>query len=225
MLTPSALSLRERQVRSRVLVMIGAALACASAVADEEGGAREDALQMEVAPFAGYSLGGSFNLSDTGQNVNLNDRGSFAVALDLNANPGAQYELFYSRQVTKMSGTGFAPADVRVEYLQIGGTEILNDETRIRPYLVGTLGLTRFSPGGAQGNQSTKFSISLGAGLRVPFGQHFALRLEGRGFATVLNTNGAVFCRSDQAGLLCNLRARGSVFTQGELLLGAAYAF
>jgi hypothetical protein len=41
----------------------------------------------------------------------------------------------------------------------------------------------------------------------------------------LVDTNGAFFCRSDQAGLLCRVHARGSVFMQYEMLVGAAYAF
>ena len=61
--------------------------------------------------------------------------------------------------------------------------------------------------------------------MRVPIGPHFSLRLEGRGFLTVLNANSAIFCRSDQSGGLCLVRARGSSMFQFDFLAGAAYAF
>src|SRR5262245_10370368 len=94
----------------RVAVFGAAVLDCAVAGGSEEP-ARDESLRMEVSPFYGYRMGGSFNLSDTGQTVNLNDHGAFSAALDLEAEPGAQYELFYGRQATKMSGAGFPPTD------------------------------------------------------------------------------------------------------------------
>jgi opacity protein-like surface antigen len=219
---------------SSALVWMAALLACASAGAagrdetDEPASDSGEPLRMEVAPFAGYRMGGSFTLTDTGQHVDLNDHGSFALALDLAGGPDTQYELFYGRQSTTLTGgAGFTPTDIRVEYLHIGGTEMLDvDRWPVRPYLVGGLGLTRLSPSiSAQGSESTRFSLSLGAGLRAPLTRSFSLRLEARGFATLVDTNGAFFCRSDQAGLLCRVHARGSVFMQYEMLVGAAYAF
>jgi hypothetical protein len=183
--------------------------------------------RLEVAPFYGYLMGGSFSLADTGQHVDLDDHGSYGLALDLNGDEATQYELFYGRQSTVMrGGAGFSPANIRVEYLHIGGTTLLDDEwRRVKPYLVGTIGATRFSPDSGQGRESTHFSLSIGAGLRVPFNERLSLRLEARGFLTLVNTNAAFFCLSDQSGLLCRVHGRGSTFSQVDLLAGAAYTF
>jgi hypothetical protein len=59
----------------------------------------------------------------------------------------------------------------------------------------------------------------------VPFREHFSVRLEARGFVTLVNPDTAFFCRSDQTGLLCRVRSSGSTFIQYDLLAGAAYAF
>ncbi len=182
-------------------------------------------LKFEVSPFVGYRFGGTFDLIDTGTHVDVDNHTSFALALDLWADEVTQYELFYSRQSTSVSGQSLAPSDLDVEYLHIGGTVLLDNSQRLQPYLVGGLGATRFTPNSAVGHNSAYFSASLGAGLRVPFNRHFSLRLEARGFATILNSNTDVFCRSDQSGGLCRIHGRGSAFIQGDLLAGAAYAF
>ena len=89
---------------------------------------------------------------------------------------------------------------------------------------VGGLGATRFTPDQA-GNTDTRFSVSLGLGLRWPVTRHFSVRVEGKGLVTFMNPNTAVFCRSNQSGLLCNVHGDGRAFVQGEFLAGAAYAF
>ncbi len=71
----------------------------------------------------------------------------------------------------------------------------------------------------------TRFSASLGLGLRVPVGRQLSLRLEARGLVTLISADTALFCRSDQTGLLCQIHAHGSTFLQGEALAGVAYAF
>ena len=182
-------------------------------------------LQFSISPFAGYRIGGGFRLSDTGQLISLGDHDSFALAVDARADEGREYELFYSRQSTDLRGNGFVPIRTVVEYLHIGGIVTFADEEPIKPYYGGGLGVTRLSPGLAPGIDETRFSLSFALGLRAPLTQHFSLRLEARGYFTPINTNTAVFCRSDQGGAVCQVRARGSSFFQGDFLAGATYAF
>jgi opacity protein-like surface antigen len=184
-------------------------------------------LRYEVTPFVGFRMGGSFTLSDTGQRVAVDDHASLGLALDVRTDDATQYELFYGRQSTVMRGDSslLAPTHIDVEYLHLGGTVSLDEELRVKTYLVGGLGVTRFSPDFAPGHASTRFSASLGAGLRVPWSEHFSLRLEARGFVTLVNPDTAFFCRSDETGLLCRVHSHGSTFIQYDLLAGVAYAF
>lgn len=195
-----------------------------SAVASVEARADEP-LQFSVSPFIGYRVGGDFRVNDTGQRISLADHASFALAVDARADEGSQYELFYSRQSTDLRGDGTLLGSIVVEYLHIGGTVDLVDDSRIKPYVGGGLGVTRLSPGLAPGSDDTRFSASLSLGLRAPLTQHLALRFETRGYFTPLNTDTAVFCRSDQGGALCRIRARGSSFFQGDFFAGATWSF
>jgi len=184
-----------------------------------------ETLQFAATPFVGYRVGGNFQLVDTGQSVRVDDHASAALALDLRAADLTQYELFYGRQSSTLSGTGFVPTGVKVEYLHIGGLVPLDETEHLKPYFGGGLGVTRLSPDSAQGSDDTRFSISLALGLRVPLDTHFSLRLEGRGFLTPVNTDTAFFCSSGQAGALCQLHAQGSVFFQFDFLAGVTYTF
>jgi opacity protein-like surface antigen len=220
---------------SAILGMGGGALALADDASSTESvssrAAEGPPLLFEVAGFGALAVGGRFRLADpsastgTGSSVSLADHGAFALAVDLRADEGSWYELFYSREATDLRGNaGVPPTGVTVEYLHLGGTLLLDDEPQIKPYLVGGLGIARFTPGEA-GNTDTRFSASLGLGLRWPVTKHFSVRLEGRGFVTLVNPDAAVFCRSDQNGLLCRIRGSGQTFIQGEFLAGAAWAF
>ena len=184
-----------------------------------------DLQRFEVSPFIGYGLGGSFKLSDGGQQVDMQDHGSLALALDAQAGDAGEYEMLYARQSTELRGAEFAASKVVVEYLHVGGMAFLGDGSRSKPYIVAGIGITRLSPGPAVDREDTRFSGSLGLGMRVPISKHFSLRLEGRGWLTLMNADTAIFCRSDQNGGLCLVRARGSSLFQLELLAGAAYAF
>ena len=194
---------------------------------------RDRPLTFEVAAFGAVVVGGHFRSPDaavvttgTGTTVSLSDHGAFAVTADLRADEGSQYELFYSREPTGLQGTTLTVprAHVTVEYLHLGGTVLLDDQPALKPYAVGGLGATRFTPDQV-GNTDTRFSVSLGLGLRWPVTRHFSVRVEGKGLVTFMDPNTAVFCRSNQSGLLCNVHGDGRAFVQGEFLAGAAYAF
>ncbi len=180
--------------------------------------------QFEVTPFVGYRLGGDFDLQDSQGHANLDDHDSFALALDLARDESSQYELFYSRQATQLEpDSPLGGLGLNVEYLHLGGTLTVDDELFLKPYVSGGLGLTRFTPD--SGSDNTHFSFSLGAGLRVPVTERFGLRLEARGYLTLVNTDSSVFCSSSSAGGVCAIRTNGSSFFQYELLAGAAFSF
>ncbi len=183
----------------------------------------------EVTPFIGYRMGGDFDLdgSASASKVDLHDHGSFGLAVNLfPGDKSESYELFYSRQEASVAkNSPIAPFDLNVEYLHLGGTLNVNDELPVRPYIVGGLGLTRFSPQSGNGGDDSRFSLSLGGGLKLPVTQHFGVRLEARGFVTFVNSESAFFCASGSQGGACAIRVKGNAFIQYELLAGAAFAF
>ena len=196
------------------------AIASCAAGATESDQGEQQPLTYGITPFAGYSVGGTFKFTDTDTHADVHDHLSYGLALDLSTDQSSQYELFYSRQSTSLRGPSLAPADITIQYLHIGGSIRLADWPRLQPYLVATIGATRFSPDAPAAIDNTYFSASLGTGLRVPLNSHLALRLEARGFATFLNTSTNLFCRSNQAGGLCLVHGSGSTFIQGEALAG-----
>jgi opacity protein-like surface antigen len=218
-----------RRERSRAVVGLLAGCATlavsAGAAADTEP-VRPPDLTFEISPFAGYRVGGKFTDTTTNESLSLDAHTSFALALDARAYEGGQYEFFYSRQDTSLSSSTLAPTGLKVEYLHIGGTVTLDEsQPRVQPYLAGGLGATLLVPDAPGSRQDTAFSMSLALGLRIPLSRHFQLRLEGRGYLTLLNADTAIFCRSDQNGGLCQIRASGSTFLQFDFLAGASLMF
>lgn len=182
---------------------------------------------MEIMPFGGFRAGGEFEDALTGRDTDVSESSSFGIALRLARDFETQWEILYSRQQTDTDGVtapGAAPAvDLDVEYLHLGGT-YYPAEYAYSPYVIGGLGITRFTPKPGELDDRTDFSLSIGAGMRFPLTDRFALRLEGRGFLTFVDPDAAVFCRSDGGGA-CAIRGSGSTFLQFEAALGLAYSF
>ena len=182
-------------------------------------------MRWEVTPFVGYRMGGDFDVNAPGGG-DLENHGSFGLAVNLFIDETASYELFYSRQETSFeSSSPIAPFDLDIEYLHLGGTLVLSDELPVEPYMVGGVGLTRLSPKTGNGSEDTRASLSLGAGVKMPITQRFGVRLEARGFVTFVNSDSAFFCASGSFGGVCSIQAKTDALFQYELMAGATFRF
>ncbi|MFO7577003.1 MAG: outer membrane beta-barrel protein [Pelovirga sp.] len=180
---------------------------------------------MTVTPLLGYTFGGDFEQRDTGAAVDLAEGASHGILLNWRDGNrrGAFYELLYHRHETSLNGDGGALAadldlDLESHYLHFGGT-YGKEGGRINPYVAAGLGLTHLDP--AQGDAKTRFSFSLGAGVRVPLSARVGLRLEGRGFATYFNDRSAIFCGNNG----CLVELRGDLMWQFTVFSGVSLAF
>ena len=179
--------------------------------------------RIELTPF--FTERGDGGFRDASDNdVNLSAKSGMAFALGWPASEhGSQYELLYSRQTTKTDGA--TPIDMRIEYLQVGGSTLLGDEeSHVVPFASGGIGAARFSPGLATLTQETRWAVSLGAGVRIPLAQHVRLRLEARGYLTWLDGSSSLFCSSSTT-TTCALQAKGQTFFQYEALGGVSFGF
>lgn len=181
---------------------------------------------VEITPFAGYQIGGNFEDNTTGKNLDVSEGGAFGLILDLSDTYETQYELFYGLQRTQVTGGGTFGGDslfdLDIHYLHIGGTYMF-PEGKVRPFIAGGLGATHFVPHGDGMDQKTYFSLSLGGGAKIPISGHVGLRLEGRGFLTILPDSSDIFCVSS-GGIACNVQVRGDVLGQLLLLAGVTFS-
>lgn len=177
---------------------------------------------MEITPMAGYRFGGGFE-TETGSSLDLMESGSGALALDFDYQGDSQIELFWSHQESSLSdGPNGQLFGLDIDYLHIGGTSLYpQGEAPVVPYVVGGLGVTRFDPENAGSGAETRFSMSLGGGVRYfPF-EHIGLRAEGRGYMTYFPDSGAVFCGNGG----CKVFTEGDAMFQFEGLAGVIVRF
>jgi opacity protein-like surface antigen len=181
---------------------------------------------VQVAAHAGYRAGGSLEDATTGEDRDLDEGGSFALALEFRYRPGDRrnYQLWYSRQSSTVDD-GLASFDVDVEYLHLGGTIPIGEQERAQPYFAAGLGATRFSSSEPGSSDKTRFSGSIAFGVAVPLAERAAFRLEARGYLTAVDSDSAIFCRADDGSGFCRIVASGSTLFQAEVLAGIAFRF
>ena len=186
----------------------------------------EEPSAFQVALHAGYRVGGSLEDDTTGEDRDFDEGASFAVALELRYRPGDDrfYQLWYSRQDSAVEDA-LARYDVDIEYLHLGGTIPIGKHERAQPYFAAGLGGTRFSSSEPGAKDKTRFSGSIAFGVAVPLAEHAAFRFEARGYLTAVDTDSAIFCRSDNGTGFCRIVASGSTIVQAEALAGVAIRF
>ena len=180
-----------------------------------------NAQEYEITPFVGWRASDSLEEVDTGTTIKLDETRSYGLLLSLKQDPDVSYDFLFSRQNTQLqpdSPTG-STESLRLDYYQIGGT-VFYDYDKLLPFVTGGLGATHISPANDAFSSETKFSLSLGGGLKVPLTQHLGLRFEARGYGTVVGSSGAILCSGG-----CVVKFNGSLFMQFEASAGLSVAF
>lgn len=195
-----------------------AILAAAPARAEEP----RETNAFEITPFYGRMNGGKFEDPFDNSERDIQGDSSFGVIFNAAAEWWRHYEVLYVRQGTRVEGA--EPFDLNIEYLQIGGIVSHPEAQRVIPYFGLTVGAARLSPDGPGLSDETKIAFSAAGGVRVPITDHFGVRFDVRAFATLLDTQGDIFCVSS-SGLTCRVRARSDTLLQYSAALGVMIGF
>lgn len=217
-----------RQILSRATwrrglrTALGLALFTAAGAASAQQRA-EPYKDWEITPFIGFMAGGEFEDAATNTDRNVDEDNDFGVIFNAAVDHWRHYELLYVQQGTQIGGA--SPFDLDVQYLQIGGTVMYQDAERVFPYFGITVGGARFSPDGPGLDDETKFAFSVGAGFKVPITEHLGVRFDARGFVSLLDTDGNIFCASNNGAGTCAIRTKSDTFFQYHAALGLIFAF
>jgi len=190
--------------------------------------AQEQTFNFEITPFGAYRYGGEFKETDRNFSIDLDDDASYGLILNARHSPTTQWEILYSRQQTSANTAGLGLSDptldIDVEYLQAGGTYLWDGDT-VRPFLAATLGVTQIDVSNAGYDSDSFFSFSLGLGLQVAPTHRLGLRLEARGYGTLLDSNSDLFCQFGPTNNICAVRIDGTIMWQVEALAGIVFRF
>jgi hypothetical protein len=145
---------------------------------------------VEVAPFAGYRFGGDLFELVTNAPVDLDGAPVVGGVVNIGMADGLSFEALFTRQQARVTvpAGAFAPPMHRLVFVDqwlAGGRQELG-VGRVRPFLTGLVGLTRF---GADGDNEVRFAAGMGGGVRLPVQRHFGVRFDGRVFTTFVDAD------------------------------------
>ena len=140
---------------------------------------------VEVTPFAGYLLGGTFldYIVPSGiyaPGLHINDHLTYGLRVGYNATTSLEPEIQWSHTETSVQGNP-APEALSIDFFIAGLTYNLCSG-RFRPYVSGGLGAGLYD--GLNHSQLTLFTTSLAVGAKYFFTPNVGLRLEARGYAS-----------------------------------------
>ncbi len=187
---------------------------------------------VEINPFAGYLFGGQFDRGSTDlfpYRVEVDDHATYGGRLGLNLTSLFEIEFQYSRTdtafITPNRGGVFGHGpqelgDLRIDYY-MGYITFNFGHSRVVPYFTAGAGAAHLDPRvpDVRTDADTRFTGSLGGGVKVFLTPHFGLRLDGRAYSTSLGRDSRVYCDGSGA---CTDR---TWLTNGEATGGILIAF
>ena len=186
------------------------------------------AAQNAVTLYGGYAWGGSFDQSDgSTATADLAGSGAGAASIDWALDSARNVQLFASGQRTTLelpSGSVAAGSptslSMGIYYLHFGGSNFFEGTAGKGGYVAGGLGATFMTPSLDGLSSEVRPSMSLALGYEHAFTPSLALRMELRGYATLINSSGGFFCSGG-----CVVALQGDALLQGQALLGLSLRY
>lgn len=149
-----------------------------------------DAQTFQVTPFAGYRFGGDLYEVMTGTRLDIDGAASFGAVGDVFFDIGRSVTFIYSHQEAPIDvavpGGGRTRVRLSVDHWHAGATDELGGTPRVRPFLTGSLGLTRF---GGAGDTEMRFSMAASGGVKLLASPHYGARFDARVYAVFTDAN------------------------------------
>lgn len=177
---------------------------------------------FSITPLVGFRVSDSLEDEITEETIDIDNTSSFGLIMSMKYDQNTSYDLYFSRQETDLlpNTAGSTDLGIRIDYIHIGGT-VDYQTGKLFPFVTGGLGVTRISATDQDLSTESKFSLSVGGGLKVPITERIGIRLEGRLLGTAIDGDSAILCTNG----VCVARFKSSVFLQFETSLGLSIAF
>jgi opacity protein-like surface antigen len=183
--------------------------------------------QIALTAYGGYRTGSGFQQgSGPYRPADMDNSGTASVGIEGPIDASREWQLSFSHQRTQLDIGASANAatpnsmSLNLSYLHLGGLSFFEGQVGRGPYVVGGLGLTHLSPDLQGLSSRVRPSMNLGLGYQWPLGPNLAVRLELRGYATLIGSEGAFFCSGG-----CVVTIKGDSLTQAEAIVGLRFEF
>ena len=178
---------------------------------------------VEVVPFGGYRFGGELFEVASATPLDIDGALCFGATLEVFVTEDTSVSFLFSRQETRVEFADWFGSSARrdtfsIDHWHLGGAQSLDDGP-VRPFLTGSLGLTRFGNGH---DSEIRFSMAGGGGVKLMPSRHLGARLDGRIYAVFVD--GGIIGGVCGSGM-CVIGVDVSVLWQAEFTAGLVLSF
>jgi hypothetical protein len=181
---------------------------------------------VEVMPFGGYRFGGDLFERATQRPLDLDGAPALGIVVNVPLSDGLQVEALVARQDAHASipttpfnqATPATRQHLTVDHWQGGGLQELSTG-RVRPFLTGMLGLTRYA---ADGDSEVRFTVGAGGGVKLFPVRHVGVRVDGRVYTTFIDADVAFLACAPGT---CIGAVAVDVVWQAEFTMGLVFRF
>lgn len=141
--------------------------------------------KFELTPMVGYQFGGKLRLYEG--DLKIEDNLNYGIVGDIEVAKDTKLEILWTHMETTADFKPYYnyeyldidPFDINVGYIQIGSVREINMDN-IRPFGAFTLGTTYFLPKDNTYQDTWKFSMTLGGGVKIWLTDRIGIRAQGR---------------------------------------------
>jgi hypothetical protein len=212
-------------MKSRKTWMVAFALAAALAGTSSSSHAR----QIYISPMAGYTTAGSLELGEADlDDVKVDAGFTWGGQIGFQSSPGFTFEASWMQQETQLvlerpSPISPEPVGIDLKVGQLHGNflfEKIGYGSTTHPYFLLGLGATFFDAGDDFDTES-RFSFSIGAGVKIEASEKVGLKIQGKYNPTYLDEDwGSTWCDPFYG---CYQVADPDYLDQGEFAAGIVY--
>jgi hypothetical protein len=184
---------------------------------------------FEITPVGGYRFGGDFFELLSGKPLDIDGAPAVGVVVNVPTSDLFQIEALYSHQRANALVPIFPSGppvnwQFTVDHWQGGGLQEYDiGRPKVRPFLTGTLGLTRYA---ANGDNEIRFTLGAGGGVKLFPVRHVGVRLDGRLFMTFVDADVALFgCSTFGPNTGCIIGFNTNIVWQAEFTAGLVVKF
>lgn len=201
-----------------------------------------DFKRFEFQPFGGFTVSGGIPLTaddnTTHGSISVNSSHNIGATFGVNFNVLDAVEGYWRRQFTEgrlppeiavpVSSDSLTPFDLKIDQYHINFLHhYMVSDPRALPYVIAGLGVTTyFANDNGQSNSMSRFSFSLGGGIKYFLTGHVGFRGEARWAPTLLTaSDGGFWCSIGGAGANCVVHLKTTLQNQLDLTGGIVFRF
>ncbi|PIB37076.1 hypothetical protein BFP72_17530 [Reichenbachiella sp. 5M10] len=156
---------------------------------------------VELSGFGGYTLSGDAQYYDG--EIDVKNGPVWGLTLGFDTGQDVLIQFIYSNTIAETEAIDYGAIfdgtevfDIKMEHFHLGAEKAFAGNDLIRPYGAFSLGLTSYAPQSGTYDDVVRFSMGLGAGLKIFPTEKIGFKFQGKMYMPLVFNGGGIYCSS-----------------------------